>query len=369
MSANPSGVLISMSVPSRYVQTCAPWSMTPSRNAAPLTRLPMSRPCMSVNATMRVSSSPDCIWWRRRSSLGWVVGGRGRSWSAVCRSPRARVNRPLCRARVRARRHCDRRERAFGPPNRPGRSTRVTTSTTPPTKRGARFDRGRSVGDTVVLAAHRTDVPAPGCAAEPPTPAGARHAQRRRSDPRARQRDGLLRRDGPTAIAQGAPSPAPRSTARSRPSPRRNLGAVAATDTPPTRHLSRPRPPQQTPPHGRDARSRCRRPLRSGTHRSAPRPRACLWGARRRRPHGGQHPHHDRPAHRPHPHVPDRGPAGAAARPATRTSRTATSRRTSRSSRAWTRTGSPSRSRPWTARSTRSATPTTASRSSRCPSR
>ena len=31
------------------MQKWAPWAMTPSRNAWPWTRLPMSRPCMSVN--------------------------------------------------------------------------------------------------------------------------------------------------------------------------------------------------------------------------------------------------------------------------------------------------------------------------------
>ena len=59
MSAKPSGVFISMSVPRRYVQKCAPWSMTPFRNASPWTRLPMSRPCMSVIATMIVSIRPS----------------------------------------------------------------------------------------------------------------------------------------------------------------------------------------------------------------------------------------------------------------------------------------------------------------------
>src|SRR6266550_4092966 len=48
-----------MSVPSRYVQKCAPWSMTPFRNASPWTRLPMSRPCMSVIATTIVSIRPS----------------------------------------------------------------------------------------------------------------------------------------------------------------------------------------------------------------------------------------------------------------------------------------------------------------------
>src|SRR5687768_6181946 len=59
ISRNPSGVFISMSVPSRYVQKWAPWEMTPSRNAWPWTRLPMSRPCMSVKATTIVSIRPS----------------------------------------------------------------------------------------------------------------------------------------------------------------------------------------------------------------------------------------------------------------------------------------------------------------------
>src|SRR6185369_15908580 len=59
MSSNPAGVFISMSVPSRYVQKCAPWSMTPFRKASPWTRLPMSRPCMSVIATTIVSMRPS----------------------------------------------------------------------------------------------------------------------------------------------------------------------------------------------------------------------------------------------------------------------------------------------------------------------
>ena len=59
MSLKPSGVFISMSVPRRYVQKWAPWLMTPSRNAWPWTRLPMSRPCMSVMATTIVSIRPS----------------------------------------------------------------------------------------------------------------------------------------------------------------------------------------------------------------------------------------------------------------------------------------------------------------------
>src|SRR6476469_8434922 len=59
MSLKPSGVFISMSVPRRYVQKWAPWAMTPSRNAWPWTRLPISRPCMSVNATTIVSTVPS----------------------------------------------------------------------------------------------------------------------------------------------------------------------------------------------------------------------------------------------------------------------------------------------------------------------
>src|SRR6476619_2639581 len=59
MSLKPSGVFISMSVPSRYVQKWAPWLMTPSRNAWPWTRLPMRRPCMSVMATTIVSIVPS----------------------------------------------------------------------------------------------------------------------------------------------------------------------------------------------------------------------------------------------------------------------------------------------------------------------
>ena len=41
------------------MQKWAPWEMTPSRNAWPWTRLPMSRPCMSVMATTIVSIWPS----------------------------------------------------------------------------------------------------------------------------------------------------------------------------------------------------------------------------------------------------------------------------------------------------------------------
>src|SRR5215212_8126222 len=69
MSSKPPGVFISMSVPRRYVQKWAPWSMTPLRKASPWTRLPMSRPCMSVMATTIVSIFPsrtDCSSSARR---------------------------------------------------------------------------------------------------------------------------------------------------------------------------------------------------------------------------------------------------------------------------------------------------------------
>ena len=41
------------------MQKWAPWAMTPSRKAWPWTRLPMSRPCMSVIATTIVSICPS----------------------------------------------------------------------------------------------------------------------------------------------------------------------------------------------------------------------------------------------------------------------------------------------------------------------
>src|SRR3954447_17359885 len=62
-----------MSVPRRYVQKWAPWSMTPPRKASAWTRLPISRPCMSVIATIRVSMRPS------RTSA-WSSWSRG--WSA-----------------------------------------------------------------------------------------------------------------------------------------------------------------------------------------------------------------------------------------------------------------------------------------------
>src|SRR6476661_425354 len=70
-----------MSVPRRYVQKCAPWSMTPFRNAWAWTRLPMSRPCMSVIATIRVSIRPSrtiaCSSWSR----GWSAPPWCAPWS------------------------------------------------------------------------------------------------------------------------------------------------------------------------------------------------------------------------------------------------------------------------------------------------
>src|SRR4029079_1272553 len=62
----------SMSVPRRYVQKWAPWSMTPLRNASAWTRLPMSRPCMSVIATISVSIRPS-------RTIAWSSWSRG--WS------------------------------------------------------------------------------------------------------------------------------------------------------------------------------------------------------------------------------------------------------------------------------------------------
>src|SRR5664279_2160842 len=63
-----------MSVPSRYVQKWAPWSITPARNASAWTRLPISRPCMSVIATISVSIRPSptiASSSRRRACLAW----------------------------------------------------------------------------------------------------------------------------------------------------------------------------------------------------------------------------------------------------------------------------------------------------------
>src|SRR6478735_6683213 len=77
MSLKPSGVFISMSVPRRYVQKWAPWEITPSRNAWPWTRLPMSRPCMSVMATTIVSIWPS----RTISSSSIRRGCFAWSWS------------------------------------------------------------------------------------------------------------------------------------------------------------------------------------------------------------------------------------------------------------------------------------------------
>src|SRR6478672_2048740 len=74
MSSKPAGVFISMSVPSRYVQKCAPWSMTPLRNASPWTRLPMSRPCMSVIATTIGSMGP---WRQAHGPIRFGLGSSG----------------------------------------------------------------------------------------------------------------------------------------------------------------------------------------------------------------------------------------------------------------------------------------------------
>src|SRR6478672_10993709 len=69
-----------MSVPRRYVQKWAPWSTTPFRNAWAWTRLPISRPCMSVIAMISVSISPSRIFDRSSSSRGWSWAEPG--WSA-----------------------------------------------------------------------------------------------------------------------------------------------------------------------------------------------------------------------------------------------------------------------------------------------
>src|SRR6478672_3390407 len=82
MSLKPSGVFISMSVPRRYVQKWAPCEMTPSRKAWPWTRLPTSRPCMSVMATTIVSIWPSrtisSSSRRRRCLVAWPA-----SWSLM----------------------------------------------------------------------------------------------------------------------------------------------------------------------------------------------------------------------------------------------------------------------------------------------
>src|SRR5512141_3448975 len=45
--------------------------MAPLRKAWPCTRLPMSRPCMSVSATISVSISPERTFAFSSASLGW----------------------------------------------------------------------------------------------------------------------------------------------------------------------------------------------------------------------------------------------------------------------------------------------------------
>ncbi len=93
-----------MSVPRRYVQKWAPWSITPARNASAWTRLPINRPCMSVIATIRVSIRPSrtmssssssraCLAWPWSSLLiGFPSVGRNRRspivrWSRSGRVP------------------------------------------------------------------------------------------------------------------------------------------------------------------------------------------------------------------------------------------------------------------------------------------
>src|SRR4029077_11548936 len=85
-----------MSVPSRYVQKWAPCEMTPSRNAWPWTRLPTSRPCMSVMATTIVSIWPSrtisSSSRRRRCLVAWPA-----SWSLIVGLP---LIRSTCEIRV-----------------------------------------------------------------------------------------------------------------------------------------------------------------------------------------------------------------------------------------------------------------------------
>src|SRR6185436_15005204 len=80
MSRKPSGVFISMSVPRRYVQKCAPCDTTPSRNAWPWTRLPISRPCMSVIAMTIVSMVPSRTSPSSSSNRGCFLPG---PWSLM----------------------------------------------------------------------------------------------------------------------------------------------------------------------------------------------------------------------------------------------------------------------------------------------
>ena len=144
-----------MSVPRRYVQKWAPWAMTPSRNAWPWTRLPMSRPCMSVMATTIVSIWPSrtisSSSTRRGCFAAWpgrgrssVVSARRRSAGMGCEGrpvepagPRMigpglrqagaarRAPRPHARTRARARSARPRRPSTFGPWKRGPRPAEV----------------------------------------------------------------------------------------------------------------------------------------------------------------------------------------------------------------------------------------------------